>query len=139
MARDGAPARRACAGLAVAVPQHAQLSMRSSACAARRTGDDVGFVLAIATDGTVTLAAAATAELRRRDAVEAANAERLKSETALENARLQQQVAAMFTRALEFAPENAELHAVLGVLHNLSREYPKVFIGLDWGCLMYMS
>ena len=45
-------------------------------------------------------------------------------------ARLQQQVAAMFTRALEFAPENAELHAVLGVLHNLSREYPKVSIGL---------
>ncbi|KAL1528641.1 hypothetical protein AB1Y20_009979 [Prymnesium parvum] len=36
---------------------------------------------------------------------------------------LQQQVTALFLRAAELAPGNADIHAVLGVLYNLSRDY----------------
>uniref|UniRef100_A0A7S4BWN4 Peroxin-5 n=1 Tax=Chrysotila carterae TaxID=13221 RepID=A0A7S4BWN4_CHRCT len=36
---------------------------------------------------------------------------------------LQRQVTALFERARSFAPDNADLHAVLGVLHNLARDY----------------
>ena len=38
--------------------------------------------------------------------------------------RLQQQVTDNFARAVAHAPSNADLHAVLGVLYNLSRDYP---------------
>lgn len=38
--------------------------------------------------------------------------------------RLQQQVTDNFAKAVLHAPANADLHAVLGVLYNLSRDYP---------------
>eukprot|EP00326_Haptolina_ericina_P008332 CAMPEP_0181221100 /NCGR_PEP_ID=MMETSP1096-20121128/29204_1 /TAXON_ID=156174 ORGANISM="Chrysochromulina ericina, Strain CCMP281" /NCGR_SAMPLE_ID=MMETSP1096 /ASSEMBLY_ACC=CAM_ASM_000453 /LENGTH=524 /DNA_ID=CAMNT_0023313675 /DNA_START=85 /DNA_END=1659 /DNA_ORIENTATION=+ len=37
---------------------------------------------------------------------------------------LQQQVTSLFLRAAELSPQSADIHAVLGVLYNLSREYP---------------
>ena len=37
---------------------------------------------------------------------------------------LQRRVTDLFLRAVKLAPENADLHAVLGVLYNLSRSYP---------------
>ena len=40
--------------------------------------------------------------------------------------RLHEEVTSLFRSAVEIAPQNADLHAVLGVLHNLSRDYPQV-------------
>ena len=39
---------------------------------------------------------------------------------------LQQKVTDLFLRAVERRPANADLHAVLGVLYNLSRSYDQV-------------
>jgi Flp pilus assembly protein TadD len=51
---------------------------------------------------------------------------------ALENPfELQRRVTDLFLHAVEKRPENADLHAVLGVLHNLSRSYPEAVASFE--------
>ena len=44
---------------------------------------------------------------------------------------LQQQLTRTFVAAAEARPDNADLHAVLGVLHNLSRDYPQAVAAFE--------
>ena len=44
---------------------------------------------------------------------------------------LQSRVTALFLRAVEKRPANADLHAVLGVLYNLSRSYPEAMASFE--------
>jgi len=44
---------------------------------------------------------------------------------------LQQQVTNLFEAAVVVSPSNADLHGVLGVLHNLSRDYPKAVAAFE--------
>jgi len=44
---------------------------------------------------------------------------------------VQQRVTAMFEAAAEQVPADADLHLTLGVLHNLSREYPKAIAAFE--------
>ena len=44
---------------------------------------------------------------------------------------LQQKVTDLFLKAVEKRPQNADLHAVLGVLYNLSRSYPEAMASFE--------
>jgi peroxin-5 len=45
-------------------------------------------------------------------------------------------ILAMFVRASEHAPKDPDVHAVLGVLYNLSREYDKAELAFERACAL---